>query len=259
MNLLLSQFRLFVKAIVNPMRLPRMLICLGTLLTASVQADSTNFAAANDLYEKRNFAEAASGYQKLVESGTLTPNVLFNLGNARFKSGEFGKAIAAYRQAQNLAPRDPDIRANLRFAREKVQNSGSSAPQGSSLDRLTSNEWILLASVPFWLCFILLAFAQIRRDFQKIARTYAMIFGGLALVFGICAGIAAQQHLQKGAVVTSAEAVVRHGPFAESQTAFSLRDGAELTVLDQRENWIQVSAGANRIGWVPATQVTVIN
>ncbi|MBA4146854.1 MAG: tetratricopeptide repeat protein [Verrucomicrobia bacterium] len=235
------------------------LLFLSTLLTTSIQANPANFIAANDLYEQQNFSEAASAYKSLVESGTVTPNIFFNLGNAHFKSGEFGKAIAAYRAAQNLTPRDPDIRANLRFARDKAQNAGASAAQESWLNRLTANEWILLASVPFWLCFILLAFAQIRRDWQKIVRSYATILGGLALVFGICAAVAAQHDAHQAAVVTSVEAVVRHGPFAESQTAFTLRDGAELTVLDQRENWIQVSAGPNRIGWVRAAQVTVIN
>jgi len=39
-----------------------------------------------------------------------------------------GRAIAAYRQAERMTPRDPDARANLQFARNQVQ--GPTLPAG---------------------------------------------------------------------------------------------------------------------------------
>lgn len=247
MNLLLSLVK----------RLP--LFVLGMFLAASSPASEADFRAANELYEQRQFAEAAAAYEKLITGGTVSPNVYFNLGNARFKLGEVGPAIAAYRRAQQLAPRDPDIRANLKFARDKTGNTGAEPPPESWPQRLTSNEWTLLACIPLWICFLLLAFAQLRPAWQKAVRGYAIVPGVLAVGFGICAGIAAQHQSRQAAVVIADEAVVRHGPFNDSPSAFSLREGAELLVIDQRENWIRVSAGPNRIGWVPAAQVTVIN
>ena len=40
----------------------------------------------------------------------------YNLGNAYFRAGEYGRAIAAYRKAKPYRPRDPYLEANLRQA-----------------------------------------------------------------------------------------------------------------------------------------------
>ena len=55
------------------------------------------------------------------------------------------------------------------------------------------------------------------------------------------------------AVVVAEETPVRNGPLEESQTAFTVGDGAELLVADRKDKWVMVSAGAGRAGWVPAS------
>ena len=52
----------------------------------------------------------------LIQAGSISTPIYFNLGNAWFKAGEAGRAILAFRQAEKLSPRDPDVRANLQFA-----------------------------------------------------------------------------------------------------------------------------------------------
>src|SRR5204862_132447 len=74
------------------------------------------------------FAEAAAAYEKIVAGGRVSSALYFNLGNALFKSGRIGRAIANYRLAEQLAPRDPDIRANLRFARNHVNGVEARLP-----------------------------------------------------------------------------------------------------------------------------------
>src|SRR5262245_43999027 len=70
----------------------------------------------NRLYAAKDYAGAAQAYEQALSAG---PNaaVHFNLGNALFKTGKVGPAILHYRRAHFLAPRDPDITANLEFAR----------------------------------------------------------------------------------------------------------------------------------------------
>ena len=53
--------------------------------------------------------------KKFCNPARQSPALLFNYGNAEFKAGHLGKAIAAYRRAELLAPRDAEIRANLAF------------------------------------------------------------------------------------------------------------------------------------------------
>jgi len=70
------------------------LIFCGNLFAADIAVD---FAAANKLYAEGKFAGAAGIYESLLKTGAQSPALLFNCGNAEFKSGNLGKAIAAYR------------------------------------------------------------------------------------------------------------------------------------------------------------------
>ncbi len=73
----------------------------GNIFAADVAAD---FSAANKLYAEGKFADAASAYEKILQTGKQSPALLFNYANAEFKSGHLGLAIAAYRRAAQLSP-----------------------------------------------------------------------------------------------------------------------------------------------------------
>ena len=57
------------------------------------------------------------------------------------------------------------------------------------------------------------------------------------------------------AVVIAPEAVVRRGPLEESQNAFAVHDGAELRVLDRKDDWLLVTTDPRRTGWLRRDQV----
>ena len=92
-------------------------------LAGRAQNTAALFDEANKLYEQAKYQEAATAYEKLLQSDPASAALYFNLGNAWFKAGQSGRAIAAYRQAERLAPRDPDLRFNLNFVRKKVSGS----------------------------------------------------------------------------------------------------------------------------------------
>ena len=230
-------------------------VLFPVLLRAEVPASA--FDSANKLYEEGKFAEAAAGYAKLAQSGQASSALYFNLGNAFFKSGQIGRAIAAYRTAGLLTPRDPDVRANLQFARNQVQGPTLSPSRWQRwLGRLTLNEWTLLAAGAVWLWFLLLALLQWSPGLGPALKGYVIT---LAIVTGLLCGCMAAAYYEaratRLAIVVAGEAVVRHGPLPESQTAFTLHDGAELRVLDQKDEWLEVSAGPRRIGWLRRDQV----
>jgi tetratricopeptide (TPR) repeat protein len=217
------------------------------------------FDSANKLYEEGKFADAAFAYEKLAQSGETAAALYFNLGNAFFKSGQIGRAVASYRTAEQITPRDPDLRANLQFARNQAQGPTLSSGRWQRwLGRLTLNEWTLLAAGAVWLWLLLLAVLQWRPAFRPTLRTYVF---SLAILAGfLCACVAAtlrETRFTRTAIVITGEAVVRYGPLAESPTAFTVHDGAELRVLDQKDEWLQVSAGPRRVGWLRRDQALV--
>ena len=101
-------------------------LLLLALLPLWTRADNVvsidaQFDAANKLFAQSKFADAATAYEHIIAAGSVSSALYFNLGNAHFKAGQLGRAIAAYRQAEELSPRDPDVRANVQFARNQVQ------------------------------------------------------------------------------------------------------------------------------------------
>ena len=221
---------------------------------------SAAFDAANKLYEEGKFAEAATAYETLVKTGQTSAALYFNLGNAFFKSGQIGRAIAAYRQAEQLTPRDPDLRANLQFARNQTPRPTLMPTRWQRwLGRLTLNEWTVLAAGAVWLWLLLLAVLQWRPALTPTLRAYAF---SLAIAAGLlCACAAAtlrESCFVRTAIVITGEAEVRYGPLAESPIAFTVHDGAELRVLDQKDEWLQLSIDPRRIGWLRRDQVCVV-
>ncbi|HYG24119.1 MAG TPA: tetratricopeptide repeat protein [Verrucomicrobiae bacterium] len=229
------------------------LICCGTLHARS--AELPEFDLANRLYAQGKFTEAASNYLQLIQAGKLSPAIYFNLGNAYYKSGEAGRAIAAYRHAERLGPRDPDLRANLEFVRRQVQGpSHQPARLDRAIERFTLNEWTVIALAPFWISVLTFALIQFRPGLRGSLRGLAWTFAAIALVGFAGMGIAWKHASQPVAVVIATESTVRNGPLEEAPQAFSARNGAELQVIDEKDAWLQVSAG-NRIGWLKRDDV----
>ncbi|MDE3066944.1 MAG: hypothetical protein KGJ60_05260 [Verrucomicrobiota bacterium] len=229
----------------------------GTVFAADVQAQ---FDAANKLYAEGKFAAAAAAYEKIVRSGAVSAALYFNDGDAELKAGHLGRAIAAYRRAALLAPRDAETRANLAFARSQVEGPTLRESHWENwLGQLTLNEWTTLTMVAFWLTFALLVLGQIRPALKPSLRAGARGAAVVTIFLGACLGWEAARQLSiKTAVVVAPKAVARSGPFDEAQQAFAVHDGAELVVRDERNGWLQVGDGATHIGWLPRDQVEVI-
>src|SRR5580658_931414 len=63
-----------------------------------------------------DYRESAALLESLLADGFRNGAVYYNLGNAYFRAGEYGRSIAAYRKAKPYRPRDPYLEANLRQA-----------------------------------------------------------------------------------------------------------------------------------------------
>src|SRR5579864_1473103 len=62
------------------------------------------------------YRSSAALLESLLADGYRNGAVYYNLGNAYFRAGEYGRSIAAYRKAKPYRPRDPYLEANLRQA-----------------------------------------------------------------------------------------------------------------------------------------------
>jgi tetratricopeptide (TPR) repeat protein len=97
----------------------RILVCLFVMVLNPVlnaQEDITyGIDKAITSYDQGRFDDAVAEFEEFIGSSTENYNgsVLYNLGNAHYKSGNSEGALAAYLSARVLAPRDADLKANL--------------------------------------------------------------------------------------------------------------------------------------------------
>jgi tetratricopeptide (TPR) repeat protein len=231
------------------------------LATAPATGEAAaRFEAANKLYEQGKFTEAAAAYEKTRQSGVASAALYFNLGNALFKSAQIGRALLAYRQAEQLAPRDPDVRANLQFARNQVQGPTRRAGRVERwLASLSLNEWTALAAGSLWLTCVSLAAIQLRPRLAQSLRNLPIAGGVAMVIFGVGLGLALANDVgTESAIVTAREVSVRNGPLDESPSAFTAHDGAELRVLDRKDDWLQVTDDNRRSGWLKHSEVALL-
>ena len=121
-------------------------------------ADESTFAKANQAYGEGRFEEAVAGYEDLVRSGHWHANLFYDLGNAWFRLGNFGKAILNYERALALDPRHPEADANLRLARDEARALELRKTPDRALSRagLRCNNIRSRPLVAFWFAFVLL-------------------------------------------------------------------------------------------------------
>jgi hypothetical protein len=234
-------------------------ICMVGLQAVAALEPVAAFEQANWLYEQGKFAEAAAAYETLRAARVGSPALLFNLGNAYFKAGETGRAIAAFLEAERLTPRDPDVNANLRFARETANARVTQPVWRRALRSLSLNEWTILAATAAWLWLALLTATKLRPTWARPLQIWQRL--GLAWLLVSCATLGAacnDRFGQRPAVIVAKEAVVRYGPLEESQSHYTLRDGAEVNVLDSNQGWVQISDAQNRVGWVKQEQLVEV-
>src|SRR5215468_6877297 len=119
------------------------------------------FFRANHLYADGRYADAAAEYEHVLESGVASANLYFNLGNAYLKAGDVGRAVLAYERARRLAPGDPDVRANLAFARGE-DAGGDESPRWTRVTFPLAAVWssdtlVAVVAAAWWALFLLLA------------------------------------------------------------------------------------------------------
>ncbi len=223
---------------------------------------------ANQLYEAGQIDLAVQAYEQLVGQGVTDSALFYNLGNAYFKQGDPGRAVLNYRRAQQLAPRDPDIEANLTLARTQAVDELGTTDDAGFLSRFgravqgwfTLNE-LAMAALASWILFVFLLIlftsARVGSAWRRGLR-YALVAAAIVLAVGVLS-LGSALHLEQDrseGVVVAAEVDVTSGPGTQYVTEFILHSGAEVDLVEVRPNWVRLALpGGELEGWVPASAV----
>jgi tetratricopeptide (TPR) repeat protein len=228
-------------------------ICLLAGSSAFAQP-AADFGKANEEFAQRHFKEAISDYEALIHDGQWSANVFYDLGNAYFRAGDFGRAILNYERALALERHHPEATANLQIARDEA---GAVELQPSWPERYLQfasvNQYSIAAAVAFWVAAFWLAtlIFTSRRSAARISL--------LVVMFLVFAGsILAIWQLERGskgdalAIVTGKNVQARLATADTANAVLALPPGSEIKILSTRGDWIYAALPKNLRGWIPA-------
>ena len=186
----------------------------------------------------------------------------FNLGNAYFKAGDVGLAILEYERARRWMPGDPDLVANLAYARSlagATEDSTTWTRLAFPLaERYSTDRLLLAASVLYTLLMLALAAGRLRRT--RGARPVA-VAAGVALVVvvpSLAFRLATVDLAAAAVVVGKTEATVRFEPAAAGTEHFRAKPGTLLRVAAERAGWAQVVRADGRRGWIERDAIATV-
>jgi hypothetical protein len=229
--------------------MPAVLAMLAAVSVAGAADDPR--AAGKAAYDAGRFAAAAEAFESALTAGGEDAALRFNLGNTRFRAGDAGRAVLEYRRAWRLAPRDPDIAANLGLA---LDRGGAPRPAPPwhlwPLERISSAESRLLATAGWWAAMLLLAASWIGRRAPVSALRRAAAVGAAVCVAGL-AGLWHWRTLETERVVIAPGISALYAPLEGASTHFTVPCGSIVAALEDQGPWVRIRL-AGREGWIPA-------
>jgi tetratricopeptide (TPR) repeat protein len=238
----------------------RMSVVAVLVASASVVAAPTShwFDQGNAFYKLAQFDSAAAYYQKVADAGVQAAALYYNLGNADFRLAKMGPAILYYEKARRLAPGDPDIEHNLRFARLNVVDRIPEQQRGFVESLLLRLHTLLPLGTQLWVLtglFLMLSLFFAAGLFVSRNTRLWLLYGGSLILFvmmviGISVGIKIHSEEQVHyAVVLSPSLDALNAPHGD-KVLFSAHEGTTFRIRESMDNWCLVSLPNGASGWV---------
>ena len=168
----------------------RRLVLFIAVALFHLPAAAETFERANKAFVDGDFETASQTYEALLAKGIDNEDVYYNLGNAYFRLGDFGKAIFNFERALKLSPGMPDASYNLEVARSAVAERVRDRLKGAEAEAwwiratkaFTTSEltvFVLLANLVFFA--LMSAMRFLARGYRRSITFVVASFVGLAL------------------------------------------------------------------------------
>src|SRR5881398_635120 len=225
------------------------------LMSSSAQAQAdAEFAKANQQSAQGDFKDAIAGYEGLVRTGQASANTFYDLGNAYFRAGDFGRAILNYQRALALEQHHPEATANLQLARDEARALEIQPGRAERYLHFASvNQYGITATVAFWIAvFCLTALIFARR------RSAMLIFVSVCCLLALAISVFAIYTLDRGtkgqalAIVTGKDVQARLATAYTAKSVLALPPGSEIKILSTRGDWTYAALPNDLRGWIPA-------
>lgn len=249
------------KYVMIKIRLPLIAVLITLMMSAvSAQTPEARFGEANDLYTSGDFSGAAALYRKLYEEGLRSDNLLYNAGNAYFKSGDIASAVLFFERARLISPADEDINYNLQLARSRVSDKFDEVPPLFFVRWFdfvslltTTNRWAIIAITLFILsltaAILFLTWARARGRLMTFWLSVAALILTLITVSLALRGNSLVNHDDR-AVVMCSILTGKSAPGEGGSELFVIHSGTTVVVEESLGEYSEIRLPDGNKGWV---------
>lgn len=243
-------------------------LTVGKDAPAAGERVDTLWDAANTAYINADYHGAIGAYEDLVSRGYASDKLFYNLANAYFKVGHYGRAILFYNRALRLSPGDADIRYNLKVANAFTKDKIAVVPEfflktwvRTLRSSLGCTAWSILSLGALVLMFVLiLVYLLAGRLVWRKAGFYGMLL--MFLCFVACTSFAvSERHEQldsSEAIVMSSSVSVKSSPDKSATDLFVLHEGTKVRTVTELGDWREIVIADGKKGWVEARTIETI-
>lgn len=235
--------------------------------SAALFASDGDFGEANKQYDDAEYKKAATMYLALTEIHPYSAELWYNLGNAYYKAGKNGYAVAAYRKAHKLNPTDKDIRFNLDFVVAKTADKISPKPKSFIVrqtdmvaDLFTSGGWAFASLLFACIGLVSMLVYIFLKNYtaKKVGLVSALLFWIGSFFLLALAGHRYYYALDSYAIVVSSHADVLSEPNSNGTRLLLLNEGATLDYKERSGDWVKVELPNGTQGFVKTSEVEII-
>ncbi len=224
-------------------------------MAAAFAAQTTpraEWSEANRAYRAGDMAVATAGYEALAARYT-DPRIEANLAAALWRQGLEGEALAHYREALALAPRDGRIRADERRLWDELGRPPDLGGPARALAAVRLDEILFALLVASWRAALALVLARRGRRARPVAAALLVA----AALFAITAALHAIVIDGPRRGIAAAGAELRAAPGGERIAA--LPEGALVRVLERAPDGWRVRASGLPAGWVASDRIVPLD
>jgi tetratricopeptide (TPR) repeat protein len=244
------------------------LLLAGACRAASAESPDADFREGNAHYQNGDYAAAERCYRQILEQGTDSSTVYYNLGNACFKQKRLGEAIYYWEKARRILPGDLEVRQNLKVANglivDRIEVPEDALPvrlaaSAVHLFTIAQESRIVLALFLLMNIFVSIYLLTRMPRLAFWALTASLTAALLMILFAasLTWKVYQERHDRDGVIVEQ-KVDVRSGPGVENITVVTVHEGVIVHIRGESNGWSQISLPNGWNGWLPSSSIRIL-
>lgn len=215
-------------------------------------------AKSEPLKARKLFQLSGLKFEALAEAQPqYEAEALYNAGNAYFFAEEQGRALYAWRRAEQRMPFNRELKANIAYLLELGGEEGAVTAEASVFQKIRAVFPVRIRVALVMIFF--LATVVVAASWQWRAKGHRVLFtvlAGLAVLFGLSLLVRSLSGPRNGVVLSfQAEARKGDGYIYEPAFAEPLGEATEFRVRKTRGDWVLAKLPDGNEGWLPVSEI----